>query len=82
MKKRMTKKDVEIKIKDRTDSELIDDWKGLYQAIYIVDCFGVSDLANFAMVQEELKRRGMEVEDETEDPNEFVFTKNGKVIES
>lgn len=48
----------EVYFKDMEDEELIRMVKGLYSAIYINDCFGVSDLLNLSGAQQELEKRG------------------------
>ena len=46
-----------------TDKQLIDDAKGLYSSIYVMDCYGMHDLIELDGITEELDRRGYEIQE-------------------
>ena len=48
-------------VMDMDDKTLISELKVLHDAIWVVDCFSVSDLRWYATLCEEVKSRGYEV---------------------
>ena len=44
-----------------TDEELKLEYRALWEAIYVSDCYGVEDIARFYMVEDELRRRGYDI---------------------
>ena len=46
------------KISEMSNNELIKEAYGLYDVIYVADCYGTRDMLNFGAVCEELERRG------------------------
>ena len=47
--------------KNMSDKELKERYLGLYQLIYEIGCFGVSDLMSFYAIENELVKRGYEI---------------------
>jgi len=52
-------------VEGKTDEELIEEAKGLYNSIYVVDCFSSRDITLFDWIVGELEKRGYEVETES-----------------
>jgi len=52
------------KISEMSDEELIRRFESLYQAIYVVECFGSRDVIELVEVEEELARRGYKIQEE------------------
>ena len=46
---------------DLSDDALVAELRGMEEAIYQVDCFGVSDIVYLEMIYRELDRRGLRV---------------------
>jgi len=46
------------KLSEMSDKELIERFESLYQAIYIVECFGSRDVQELMEVEAELRKRG------------------------
>jgi len=63
------------KISEMPDEELISYAKQLYNAIYIVECYGLKDLYDYAAVIEELTRRGYKIQ-EVQKPGKLVIKKS------
>jgi len=56
-------------IMELTDTELIQEYGGLYSAIYIVECYGTKDLIRLSEVCAELDKRGYKPEEMESVPN-------------
>lgn len=48
-------------LEEWTDEELIEELKGLYDAIYNVECYSSTDYMNFLAIAAELGRRGYRI---------------------
>jgi hypothetical protein len=48
------------KFSEMTDAELISMYRGLWQSVNIIECFGTSDLFNMKRALRELENRGYE----------------------
>jgi len=57
---------MEVKIRDMSDEQLIELFKGLYEAIYVAECYGAADLVLIEAVAEELERRGYKIVERSE----------------
>ena len=54
------------KIKDMKDGEVIDHVEGLYQALFVTECYGAKDMELFNTMVKTLEDRGYEVTEEIE----------------
>jgi len=63
------------KISEMSDKELISYAIQLYDAIFIVDCYGPKDLYDYVAVIEELTRRGYKIQ-ELQKPGKLVIKKS------
>jgi hypothetical protein len=50
-----------MKIKAMTDKQLIEEYKSLYESIYVIDCFGTKDLLLLQAIETELYNRKYEI---------------------
>ena len=65
---------------EMTDEQLISEYRGLYQAIYEIECYGSHDIMNLDNLASELMSRGYTItmkpeiykEEEDEEEEEFV----------
>jgi len=48
-------------IREMSDEELIELYKGLHDAVYVVECYGTSDYLLLLAVERELARRGYKI---------------------
>ena len=62
-----------MKYADKTDKELMDDYKNLHISVNEIDCFGSSDLLAMELIEQELYSRNIEIVDDSE----LVFIKTG-----
>jgi len=52
-----------MKVKDMTTKQLKADYKDYYGNVYISECFSSSDINNLGLIEKELARRGIEIEE-------------------
>lgn len=60
----MTKKSLYQELSEMSDEELIKRFESLYQAVYIVECFGSRDVMELMTVEEELRKRGYTIQEQ------------------
>ena len=48
-------------VQDKTDDELIEEYKGLYDVVYNADCFNYRDLTLLSVAGKELEKRGYDI---------------------
>ena len=65
-----------MNVKELTDAELIEDYKGLHDCVCVAECFSSRDSINLAIVENEMARRGIEIQEKST----IVFKKKGKKI--
>lgn len=69
-----------MKYADKTDKELMDDYKNLHISVNKIDCFGSSDLLAMELIEQELYSRNIEIVDDSV-LRTCLLWKDGKEIE-
>jgi uncharacterized metal-binding protein len=51
-------------IKNMSTEELKNEYRSLYQMIYVVECYGISDIQQLQQIAIELEKRGIKIDTE------------------